>query len=94
MNLTADSASFGGVGVGAGASLAVGWVTKVTEAFIAGPDTTRSDPFNPSQTRAGAKSRPKATRPSPPTPAHLTSPSGPRAATARSARRWAAWRRP
>ncbi len=55
MNLTADSASFGGVGVGAGASLAVGWVTKVTEAFIAGPDTTRSDPFNPSQTLGGAQ---------------------------------------
>ena len=39
---------------GAGASVAVGWNTKLTEAFIAGADATRADPFNPGHTLGAA----------------------------------------
>ena len=40
-DLDADSISVGGV-AGAGASLAVGWIDKTVEAFVAGPDAARS----------------------------------------------------
>ena len=45
MDITAGSIS-GALGAAAGASLAVGWVDKVTEAFIAEADPTRNGPFN------------------------------------------------
>ena len=54
MNLSADESSFSGVGA-AGASLAAAWNTKITQAYIAGADPSRSDPFNPGGTLGAAE---------------------------------------
>ena len=53
MNLSADESSFSGLG-SAGASLAAIWNTKVTQAYIAGADPNRSDPFNQGSTLGAA----------------------------------------
>src|SRR5262249_42910483 len=53
MDIVADSSGLSFV-ASAGASLAVGWTTKITEAFIAGVDDTRADPLNAGHTLGAA----------------------------------------
>ena len=56
IDASADSASLSGLVGAAGAALGVAWVDKVTEAFIAGADAGRTDPFGaPGDTLGAAR---------------------------------------